>query len=253
MEELRGKGERSLVGRICADRTIGKDVVRKTIEKIWRVNMSMDFTEIGNNVFVVTFANRGDRNRVLAGCLWLFDSYLFALKPFDGSMQGHLLDFSKANFWIQMYNLQLGGMNCKMGEAISSSIGKVLEVDGEENEVAWGRFIRVKVECELIKPLAWGRTVNYERKQIWIPFRYEKLPKICFRCGCILHSKQGCLGGEGEGSKAEGDLRQFGAWMRASTASCYSAGRQSKASGMGSNFASTDRGKRERRRQMEVF
>ncbi|KAF5445202.1 hypothetical protein F2P56_034269 [Juglans regia] len=34
MEELRKNGERSLVGRICSDRTIGKETVRKMMEKI---------------------------------------------------------------------------------------------------------------------------------------------------------------------------------------------------------------------------
>lgn len=126
------------------------------MEKIWRVNMSMEFIEIETNAFVVTFTNRGARNRVLAGCSWLFDSYIFVLKPFDGSTQAHLLDFATTIFWIQMYNLPLGGMNCKMGEAIGKSIGMVLALEGEENELAWGHFFRVKEECELTKPLARG-------------------------------------------------------------------------------------------------
>lgn len=57
------------------------------MEKIWLVNMSMEFTEIeSNHVFVGIVVNRGDRSRVLAGCPWLFDNYLFVLKLFDSSM-----------------------------------------------------------------------------------------------------------------------------------------------------------------------
>ncbi|KAF5474901.1 hypothetical protein F2P56_006754, partial [Juglans regia] len=242
MEELRKKGERSLVGRICSDRTIGKETVRKMMEKIWRVNMSMEFNEIGTNTFVVTFANCGDRNRVLAGCPWLFDSHLFALKPFDGSTQAHLLDFTTAIFWIQMHNLPLGGMNCKMGELIGKSIGKVLEVEGEENEVTWGRFLRVKVECDLTKPLARGRTVSFEGTQLWIPFRYENLPRICFRCGCIMHSKKGCLGEELGDTNEDTNSKQFGVWMRAKTVRRNHTYRQPKASGMERNSTNTDQG-----------
>lgn len=71
-----------------------------------------------------------------------------------------------------MYNLRLDGMNCKMGEQIGQSIGRVVEVEGQEDEMAWSRFLRVRVEYDQTKALARGRTVTYEGKQFWIPFKY---------------------------------------------------------------------------------
>lgn len=79
-------------------------------------------------------ANQGDRNRVLDRCPWLYDNYLFVLKVFNGMTQSHLQDFSNEKFWIQMYNLPLGGMNRRIGAKIGGSIGS--EVDANESNVA---------------------------------------------------------------------------------------------------------------------
>lgn len=50
------------------------------MEKIWRHSKKVSFTEAGRNTFIVTFGTKANKNRVMAGKPWLFDSYLFALK-----------------------------------------------------------------------------------------------------------------------------------------------------------------------------
>lgn len=69
-----------------------------------------------------------------------------------------------------MYNLPLEGMNRRMGELTRKSIGKVWEVDMQEDNMAWGRCLRVKVECDLMKNVARGRTIVFEGKCMWILF-----------------------------------------------------------------------------------
>ncbi|XP_035544143.1 uncharacterized protein LOC118347922 [Juglans regia] len=101
-------------------------------------------------------------------------------------------------------------MNKSIGERIGGTIGKVVEVDVREDGLGWGSFLRVRVECDLRKVMARGRTLNLQGKNMWVSFTYEKLPRMCFRCDHILHSPQGCTG---EATEAGG---QFGPWLRAS-------------------------------------
>lgn len=68
MDELRRKWERSLEGMISSKSAIGKEVLQVTMGQIWHVSKKMEFTNIGVNYFVVTFASQGDRNKVLVGC-----------------------------------------------------------------------------------------------------------------------------------------------------------------------------------------
>lgn len=71
-------------------------------------------------------------------------------------------------------------MNCKVGELIGNTVGRVVDVDISEDGVDCGDFLRVRIECDLEKVIARGHTVNLDGCQIWIPFCYEKLPRMCF-------------------------------------------------------------------------
>ncbi|XP_040994394.1 uncharacterized protein LOC121240945 [Juglans microcarpa x Juglans regia] len=209
-EESGVKAKRSLVGKIISNRVISKEVVRRTMEKIWRVGKLLEFHEFRANSFIITFANPGDKNRVLGGKPWQFDNCLFVLKPFDGFTQPHKMRFDNEEFWVQMHNLPLACMNKCIGEQIGATIEKVVEVDAGEDGMGWGSFLRIRIECDLNKVVARGRTVNLQGMNMWVPFMYEKLSRMCFRCGRILHPEQGCPG------EVVGAVGQFGPWLRAS-------------------------------------
>ncbi|XP_042942757.1 uncharacterized protein LOC122276936 [Carya illinoinensis] len=205
---MQGKEDRSLIGKIVLERRIGKDTARTMMKRVWKVGKPLEFQEIDRNCYVITFASRRDKLRVMSGCPWLFDNHLFVLKDFDGETQPSMIDFDHACLWIQMLNLPLSYMNKTIGEVIGRSMGEVVEVDVLEDGSGWGRCLRVKVECDLKKPLAQGRTIVVEGKKFWVPFQYEKLPRMCFKCGRIVHEKDGCK----ETAESSG---QYGVWLRA--------------------------------------
>jgi hypothetical protein len=76
----------------------------------------------------------------------------------------------------------------------------------------------VKIVLDLTKPLARRRLLHIPNRYIWIPFKYEKLPRFCFKCGVVKHGRLGCSkvrscrpnGGEEE--------YPYGNWLRVSTA-----------------------------------
>lgn len=72
-------------------------------------------------------------------------------------------------------------------------MGKVLAVDVPTDSVGWGRFLRVKVEIQLLKPIARGRLISINGKSVWVSFKYKKLPRMCFTCGWIVHGAEGCV------------------------------------------------------------
>ncbi|XP_042988656.1 uncharacterized protein LOC122316186 [Carya illinoinensis] len=207
---MRGKGDRSLIGKIVLERRIGKDTARIMMERVWKVVKPLEFQEIDRNCYVITFVSRRDKLRVMNGCPWLFENHLFVLKEFDGETQPSMIDFDHAFLWIQMLNLPLSYMNKMMGEVIGRSMGEVVEVDVLEDGSGWGRCLRVKVEYDLRKPLARGRTIVVDGKTCWVPFQYEKLPRMCFKCGRIVHEKEGC-------KESAESSSQYSVWLRAIT------------------------------------
>lgn len=71
MEVDHGKEQRSLIGR---------EVLRKTMSKIWRISKPTSFTNVrGKNLFIITFATKEDKQRIMDKGSWLFDCHLLIL------------------------------------------------------------------------------------------------------------------------------------------------------------------------------
>lgn len=69
-------------------------------------------------------------------------------------------------------NLPLLSMTRKIGETIRSIVGRVVEVNLQDDSRGWENFLGVRIECELKKVIAQGRIVNLEGRKLWIPFTY---------------------------------------------------------------------------------
>ncbi|XP_042944639.1 uncharacterized protein LOC122278524 [Carya illinoinensis] len=192
LEDAAQKEERRLVCKLWSNRRVGKEVVRSTMTKIWKVSSSFSFQEVSTNLFVIVFECQEDARRVLKGKPWLFSSYVLVLKVFDGFTHLKQMKVDTEDFWIQLVNLPFVCMNREVGKQIGESIGVVKEIDEWRDGSGWEGIMRVKVELNLKRTIARGRTMNLLGKKYWIPLRYEKLPRMCFNCGVIVHGGEGC-------------------------------------------------------------
>ncbi|XP_041011352.1 uncharacterized protein At4g02000-like [Juglans microcarpa x Juglans regia] len=211
-EELRYKEQRSLVGRMVSSRTISREALEATMAKIWRINKAAKFMKVSMNIFVLVFENQEDKLRVWAGRPWLFDNNMLALREFEAHIPLHRISFDHESFWIRMHNLPLSCMTKERGVQIGSTVGKVEEVDVQDDGYGWGSYLRVRVYMNLTQPLARDRTLEVKGESVWVPFSYEKMPRICFSCGCIVHWTNGCCSVLEDSENKE---VQYGAWLRA--------------------------------------
>uniref|UniRef100_A0A8R7TXG1 CCHC-type domain-containing protein n=1 Tax=Triticum urartu TaxID=4572 RepID=A0A8R7TXG1_TRIUA len=124
-------------------------------------------------------------------------------------------------------------MSRETGELIEEQVGKVLDVDLDENDSAMGEHMRIKVLIDITIPLMRVFTLiingeeeheqeremeeeendaekNKKETTKIITFKYEHLPDFCYSCGIIGHSEKAC-----PTKGVKGEERQFGAWMRA--------------------------------------
>ena len=58
-----------------------------------------------------------------------------------------------------------------------------------------------KIRIDLSKPLAKGRIINVQDKELWVAFQYEKILRFCINCGVVMHNNQKC--GEFGGQKIQ--------------------------------------------------
>lgn len=75
-------------------------------------------------------------------------------------------------------------MTEEAGQDIGRGMGKVIEVDCKAIKTDQARFLRVRVEVPLDKPLRrGGPVVSPEGDEARVVFRYECLVGWCFACG----------------------------------------------------------------------
>lgn len=205
MEGLR-KGKTGHIGKLQAERTIRGEVIRNTMLKIWRTSKPFSIQEIGTNMYICIFEYLLNMRRIVKGKHWLFYSFLLSLKPFDECIPPSRMGFTKEEFSVQFHDLPLGCMNTDIGTHIGNSLGQVMECDVDDNGNA-GKVFRIRIEIDLLKTLSRGRTINVKGERLCVPITYEKLPRISFWCGKLVHGQRNC---EGDGDTVPISTKQYG-------------------------------------------
>ena len=152
---------------------------------------------LGDNLILVDFENKRDKERVLEGRPWVFEGSLLAVEDYDGLRPLTQIQFDRVTFWVRMISLSLAYMSLTIGQQIGSLIGHVEKVDVDDGGMVRGEYLQVKVNLDLHKPLMRERILRINGSFMLIGFQYESLPKFCFRCGVIKHGITGCAESNG--------------------------------------------------------
>ena len=118
--------------------------------------------------------------------------------------------FLGLNSW---YSLTV--MTMEAAEKICAVMGDVIR-PSEPKEFDGGAFLRMKVLIDLSLLLCCGRLIFLNNdKQTWITFKYERLPNLCYWCGCLTHADRDYdfwINSEGT---LQPEQKQFGPHLRA--------------------------------------
>lgn len=216
-KELSTKGSKCLIGRLGVAKKIHRESFKAILVRIWRTVGNVFFKEIQENLWLFEFSEESDKRRVLEGRPCSYDRTLLILNEFDATTPPSQMDFSFSPIWLQIHDMPLGCMSKGVGFKIGGYLGKVEDVAISADDVGWGKFLRVRVAINLYQPRERGRMLRLSKKSCWVPFRYEKLPVFCYRCGRIIHTQGGC---PIPVSKKHDEKIGWGPWIRAEEISC---------------------------------
>ncbi|KAK4856799.1 hypothetical protein QYF36_021412 [Acer negundo] len=177
-----------LARKILSPDLVNRKAFRSLIARIWRLRAAVKIEVITSNIYAFHFQLHDDNRKVLARGTWSFDDSLIVLKEPTGK-----------------------------GVITESIIGEVREVDSGPSGDCLGKFLRVRVEVKINKPLRRFLQVDVlgDGEETVMPIQYERLPIFCFHCRLIGHSLRGCPVFGKDGSTLDSSL-QYGAWLRVS-------------------------------------
>jgi hypothetical protein len=146
----------AVVGMVCSPRKLVIVALERAMQRAWGLHSFAQFKDISDNRFVVRFSSEGDWKHVMKNGPWQFDFNVILLREFNGSVRPSDMVFDSLDIWFRVLDLPMDFMNSAYGEFIGGWIGKYIQTDVDEEGIAWGKDLRIRVAVRVDQPLLRG-------------------------------------------------------------------------------------------------
>lgn len=202
----------SLFGKLLSDRQQNIRALKSTLRSVWKLGSDLRIVEVGNDILQFKFTSKYQMEWVEKNGPWNFENNLLLLCRWRKGLTVANIVFPHSPFWIQIWGVPFELMVEETGKDVGNRIGKFLEVDKRTWQSEQAKYMRIRAELPLHKPLRRGAyLLNEEGEKVWVTFKYERLPTVCYRCGRLGHDDKHCDAKE-SGLTTE---YQYGDWIRA--------------------------------------
>lgn len=188
------ENELALIGKIVATRPLNRISLHASFRAAWSFLSKFHIEDLEENLFLFTFQSAGDKMWIFNQIPWNFKGHLLILKNCPAKITWREIQLNSSSFHIQIHGLTRNHMTKENAKKIGNAMGNFLGVDTDHLfGLASKKFIRIKVDIDITKPLKQGFWEPRDLKcDTWVSFKYERLSDICYGCGRIGHSQTFC-------------------------------------------------------------
>ncbi|XP_030941555.1 uncharacterized protein LOC115966462 [Quercus lobata] len=215
ISEEQAATEYTLAAKFLTKRALNIDAIAKTFTPLWRSVNGFKIKKEGDHVVLFTFDNKEEMEKVIGAEPWSFDKHLMVLQCYDRDIDVKDMEFNRASFWVQVHDLPVRFRRRKVAEQICEAAGRI-NTSTDDSDLEGENFMRVRVSVDITQPLCRGRVISLDNgKELWVSFKYERFPNLCYWCGCLTHNDRDCPLWIESGGSLKTESQQFGSWIKA--------------------------------------
>lgn len=206
--------ELTLVGKLITTRTINHKAIVSILSAAWNLGSNIKFHQLDRNTISCTFSRKVDRDRILDTGPWAVKGDILVLSFWPPERTLAELDLSWCSAWVQIHDIPPNRMNEDNATTIGNFIGRFISLEHNPQLYRGRKFLRIRVSFNTCESLKTGYYITREDgNRSWVPFKYERLPNFCYRCGLLDHVEQACPHEELAPSQRANPESGFGPWL----------------------------------------
>uniref|UniRef100_A0A803P2D8 Reverse transcriptase domain-containing protein n=1 Tax=Cannabis sativa TaxID=3483 RepID=A0A803P2D8_CANSA len=160
----------------------------------WNAIKGWKWKEIEGGIIQFTFANRNDALNVLSRRPWFVCGYLLIIMSWPAWLTPSEVRFDKTPLWVNVESIPPFYWNRSNLKELASKASPVHELPLGIEDVVGLSTLRFRATIDLNKPIFSGFFLRRQKlKDLWIQYRYERLPKLCFKYGMLTHDQSICF------------------------------------------------------------
>ncbi|XP_030970457.1 uncharacterized protein At4g02000-like [Quercus lobata] len=134
-----------------------------------------------------------DLDHICNNSPWAVDGAMFVLEKWRPNLVLERLQLNFIAVWVQLHGLPIEYQYPELAEKMGMLMGIVERVDWEDRIPRNIRFMRVRVQVNPWMPVITGFTLKLDDgSKTCIQCKYERVHKLCNRCGLIGHTRSQC-------------------------------------------------------------
>ena len=159
----------SLFRRLLTDRQQNHRALKSTLKVAWKMGSELRIIEVGNNIFQFKFGSHFQMEWVENSGPWNFENNLLLLCRWKKGLTSENIIFTHSPFWVQLWGLPFELMFEVVGQDIGNSMGRFIEIDKRAILSKQAKYLRIKVDLPIDKPLRrGGNVIGIEGDKYWV-------------------------------------------------------------------------------------
>ncbi|KAE8790024.1 LRR receptor-like serine/threonine-protein kinase FLS2 [Hordeum vulgare] len=104
------------IGKVLFEKPAHSNAISLSLGRVWCPIKGIDYREVGDNLFMITFKQEPGKRKVLEDGPWMFDKDLVVVEDYDPGKRLEDYEFHDIPIWVHIFSLPLGMINEEAAE-----------------------------------------------------------------------------------------------------------------------------------------